>query len=379
MLRIDTHTALETRGRYARLCIQIDVNKPPIDTILIGRFEQPVIYEGIQKLCFSCGRIGHKKEACPFTIRSPAEGKPVSAEVGDGLTQTANSCEVHDTHSTTTTSGTTEDTGAGIENERYGPWMLVECRKPGQRKTKNFGSPGGHTNVGLGPLKHDYRAGPASGLIDWAEGWGSKVVTEGQERGVTNEPIKLGREVSIKERSSVRPINRSNASVRGKKELARNRVNKWYTKEAAGNSRNISLNTSVQWSSLSKISEGDCSHSHFQFIALDQADEGIQAWRQDEGDKSEEHMCAGMVRQEGEAELGAHNHGVDDQSKEGTLKLHGASKGVDASTLSRDQIPSLGEGMEVGSYPVHKKGEDSIGASGDGMECEEGSEATAPF
>ena len=68
VLRIDTHTTIEARGRYARLCIQVDVNKPLANTILIGRFEQPVVYEGIHKLCFSCGRIGHKKESCPFTI-----------------------------------------------------------------------------------------------------------------------------------------------------------------------------------------------------------------------------------------------------------------------------------------------------------------------
>nr|POE53002.1 uncharacterized protein CFP56_06863 [Quercus suber] len=69
VLRIDTHTAMEARGKYARMCIQIDINRPLIDTILIGRFEQAVNYEGIQKLCFSCGRVGHLKEACPYTIR----------------------------------------------------------------------------------------------------------------------------------------------------------------------------------------------------------------------------------------------------------------------------------------------------------------------
>ena len=47
VLKIDTHTAMEAKGKYARLCIQIDINKPLINTILIGRFEQAVNYEGI--------------------------------------------------------------------------------------------------------------------------------------------------------------------------------------------------------------------------------------------------------------------------------------------------------------------------------------------
>ena len=39
VLRIDMHTTMEARGKYARLCIQIDIDKPLINTILIGRFE----------------------------------------------------------------------------------------------------------------------------------------------------------------------------------------------------------------------------------------------------------------------------------------------------------------------------------------------------
>lgn len=47
VLRIGTHTAMEARGKYARLCIQIDINKPLINTILISRFEHSMLYEGI--------------------------------------------------------------------------------------------------------------------------------------------------------------------------------------------------------------------------------------------------------------------------------------------------------------------------------------------
>ncbi|XP_075665573.1 uncharacterized protein LOC142635270 [Castanea sativa] len=68
VLRVDTHTTTEARGRFARLCVQIDVEKPLIMALLIGKFEQRVCYEGVQKFCFSCGRICHRKESCPYIV-----------------------------------------------------------------------------------------------------------------------------------------------------------------------------------------------------------------------------------------------------------------------------------------------------------------------
>ena len=42
VLRVDTHMAFEMRGRFARLCVQVDVNKPLATAILIGKFKQPI-------------------------------------------------------------------------------------------------------------------------------------------------------------------------------------------------------------------------------------------------------------------------------------------------------------------------------------------------
>ena len=37
VLRIDTFTATESRGKFARLCIQVDVDKSLITTVMIGK------------------------------------------------------------------------------------------------------------------------------------------------------------------------------------------------------------------------------------------------------------------------------------------------------------------------------------------------------
>ncbi|XP_065629976.1 uncharacterized protein At4g02000-like [Quercus suber] len=69
VLRLDTHTATEARGRYPRLCVQVDVSKPLVTVVQIGQRNQTVVYEGVNKLCFSCGRLGHRREICQYTIK----------------------------------------------------------------------------------------------------------------------------------------------------------------------------------------------------------------------------------------------------------------------------------------------------------------------
>ena len=46
VLRVDSHAAMET-SRYARMCVQVDVDKPLATAVLIGKFEQPICYEGL--------------------------------------------------------------------------------------------------------------------------------------------------------------------------------------------------------------------------------------------------------------------------------------------------------------------------------------------
>ena len=118
VLHIDSYTAMEARGRYARLCIQLDVTKPLINSVLIVRFEQPMVYEGIHKLCFSCGRLGHRKESCPLTVKKPkppVEGGPMSVGKGKTSYQGELPHGLHDLSCTNTSSGTIKDKGAGMK------------------------------------------------------------------------------------------------------------------------------------------------------------------------------------------------------------------------------------------------------------------------
>ena len=151
VLQIDSQIAMEARGRYARLCIQLDITKPFINTVLIGRFEQSVVYEGIHSLCFSCGRIGHRKEACPLTIKKPeksVEAGSIGGDVEKNTNQGADQRGTHDSYESGTGSGTSNDRGVDAEEDRYGPWMIVARRKLGQKKTNSAVTFGDHVNRG---------------------------------------------------------------------------------------------------------------------------------------------------------------------------------------------------------------------------------------
>ena len=64
MLRVDFNTVARTKGRFARICIQLDLEKPLARTIIVGKARLAVIYEGIGLLYFHCGKIGHRQEWC---------------------------------------------------------------------------------------------------------------------------------------------------------------------------------------------------------------------------------------------------------------------------------------------------------------------------
>jgi hypothetical protein len=102
VLRVDFNTASGTRGRFACLCIQLDLEKPLIRTVRVGKLRLAVVYEGIGLLCFKCGKLGHKQEWCPLCVSAEPGGSNVA---------------------TLATSPPKESTTG------FGPWMLVTRRK----------------------------------------------------------------------------------------------------------------------------------------------------------------------------------------------------------------------------------------------------------
>lgn len=69
-IRIDAVTLAQSRGRFARICIEINTDKPLLHSINCGSFIQKVQYEGIPIICFRCGKLGHDTKECPNDVHS---------------------------------------------------------------------------------------------------------------------------------------------------------------------------------------------------------------------------------------------------------------------------------------------------------------------
>nr|POE58066.1 hypothetical protein CFP56_60011 [Quercus suber] len=109
VLRIDSYTAIGSCGSYARLCIQIDLEKPLIKSIRIGRLVQQVKYEGISSLWFCYGRLGHKQENCCYKIKKSERSDRSESEAEKSPNQASEEDKQSDPN--------------------FGPWILVTRKK----------------------------------------------------------------------------------------------------------------------------------------------------------------------------------------------------------------------------------------------------------
>lgn len=86
MLKIDKMTYIQSRGKFARICVELDVSKPLIPHIVIRGHKLLIEYEGLHLVCFQCGRYGHRAEQC--TTQGPMnDSTVVQSDVIQGQNQ----------------------------------------------------------------------------------------------------------------------------------------------------------------------------------------------------------------------------------------------------------------------------------------------------
>lgn len=73
LLKVDACTSSTTRGRYARICIEVPLEKLLKTRLLIGHHNQLLLYEGLNLLCTMFGPFGHANFNCYFISQQPPE------------------------------------------------------------------------------------------------------------------------------------------------------------------------------------------------------------------------------------------------------------------------------------------------------------------
>lgn len=64
-IKVDTTTLAMSRGKFARVCIEIDLNKSLRSYFRMHRKAWRIQYEGLHDLFFTCGKYGHKEGNFP--------------------------------------------------------------------------------------------------------------------------------------------------------------------------------------------------------------------------------------------------------------------------------------------------------------------------
>ncbi|KAL7213410.1 hypothetical protein ACSBR2_016017 [Camellia fascicularis] len=131
-LKIDLTTAMATRGRFARVCIEVDLRKPLCPRFLLGKKSYNIEYESIHSFCFFCGRVDHRKELCKYQEAHP---KPQTAHRNNPLLEGLQPTVEGNHAQLPTASLNTNSHLQQIEvegDDTYRPWMMVtkRTRKP---------------------------------------------------------------------------------------------------------------------------------------------------------------------------------------------------------------------------------------------------------
>lgn len=121
-IKVDGTTILISRGKFARVCVEIDITKPLLSKYTLGEMKWSIEYEGIHLVYFNCGIYGHKQEQCDAgrELNERDEGmqepEPMAAENnGNNLYTPA--------------LRKTRESKLLVGEEKYGTWMIVK-RKP---------------------------------------------------------------------------------------------------------------------------------------------------------------------------------------------------------------------------------------------------------
>ncbi|KAL8129323.1 hypothetical protein V2J09_018478 [Rumex salicifolius] len=117
-IRVDKRTLHANRGRFARMCIKLDLSKLLIGAVIINGSRFLVEYEGLHSICFHCGRFGHFQPNCPLDPMNIAKKEAMLNNM--------------------VKEGKRVEQGQEAD-EKYGVWMNYSIRRRAQQRRSRVG------------------------------------------------------------------------------------------------------------------------------------------------------------------------------------------------------------------------------------------------
>lgn len=68
VLKVDAIIRKQTKCRFARICVQIRLDEPLQTFVQVDDQWFNLEYEGLNLICFHCGKFGHSKDSCPYIV-----------------------------------------------------------------------------------------------------------------------------------------------------------------------------------------------------------------------------------------------------------------------------------------------------------------------
>ncbi|KAL5851536.1 hypothetical protein ACOSQ3_006654 [Xanthoceras sorbifolium] len=135
MCKVDPIIKSQTRGRFARIYVEIDMSKPLRGTLLIDGRRVRVEYESMRLICFNCGRIGHGRKSCHEGLQANQnEGSRMETEINSPLQPEGNR---YDRTGIGGRNGRLENIGdLGPVKSKYGDTEILDKHSGGMKKDK---------------------------------------------------------------------------------------------------------------------------------------------------------------------------------------------------------------------------------------------------
>nr|KYP67224.1 Transposon TX1 uncharacterized [Cajanus cajan] len=155
-IKVDLNTLNMARGRFARVCVEIELDKPVVGKFNLNGVWYNIEYEGLHLLCTCCGCYGHVLRNCSSLVQplqhlengtTEIAAAEKSEQPAPGLGQ-----------GVVLSSGDRDIQGETVSLKPHGDWLVVQ-RKNKKQNSRRFAwkdnFPTYNKSVNLGGLNHE--------------------------------------------------------------------------------------------------------------------------------------------------------------------------------------------------------------------------------